>query len=57
MPRATHSFSHANTSITDGQGLVFLVGNDVDTEVFARVEHARVGKSRIANLVKGIGGI
>lgn len=54
---ATYSLGHTNTGIPDGQGLGLSVGDDVDTEVLARVELGRVGKRLIADLVKGIGGV
>ena len=57
MSTFTHNFGHANTGITDGQSLILLVGNDVDTEIFARVEHAGIGKSRVADLIERIGTI
>ena len=31
----TYRFGHADTSVTDGQGLVLLVRDDVDAQVFA----------------------
>jgi hypothetical protein len=51
----TYSLSHPNTGIADGEGLVLLVGDDVDTEVLARLELTRVGKSLISDLVESIG--
>ena len=56
-PVATYSLGHADTSIPDGQGLVFLVRNDVNAEILAGVQLARVGERLIADLVEGIGGI
>lgn len=50
----TYSLGHTNTSITDGEGLVLLVGDDVDTEVLARVKLARVGEGFISDLVESI---
>lgn len=54
---ATYSLGHTNTGILDGQGLGLNVGDDVDTEILARVELGRVGERLIADLVKGIGGV
>ena len=34
----TYSLGHANTGIADGEGLVLLVGDDVDTEILAGVQ-------------------
>jgi hypothetical protein len=48
---------HANTGIPDGQGLVLLIGDDVDAEVLARLELGRVGQSLVTDLVQGIGGV
>ena len=50
----TYSLGHTDTSVADSEGLGLLVGDDVDTQVLARVELAGVGKSLIADLVKGI---
>jgi hypothetical protein len=50
----TYSLGHTDTSIADGKSLSLLVGDDVDAQVLARVELAGVGKSLIADLVKGI---
>jgi hypothetical protein len=50
----TYSLGHTDTSIADGKSLGLLVGDDVDAQVLARVELAGVGKSLIADLVKGI---
>ena len=35
---ATYSLGHTNTGILDGKSLVFLVRDNVDAEVFPRVE-------------------
>ena len=53
----TYSLGHTNTGITDGQGLGLLVGNDVDTEILARVELGGVRQGLIADLVQSIGGV
>ncbi|GKT66755.1 hypothetical protein ColTof4_04247 [Colletotrichum tofieldiae] len=54
---ATYSLGETNTSVTDGESLVLLVGDDVDSQVLARVELAGVGEGLIADLVQGIGGV
>merc|ERR1712137_1087573 len=46
---------HTDTSVLDGEGLVGLIGDDVETEVLVRVELARVRKGLVADLVKRIG--
>lgn len=51
----TYSLGHTNTGITESQGLVNRVGDDVDTEVLARVELGRVRERLITDLVQGIG--
>lgn len=38
--RCTYSFGHADTSVSDGQGLVFFVGDDVDAQILAGVQLA-----------------
>ncbi|KAG2005182.1 hypothetical protein GB937_009016 [Aspergillus fischeri] len=48
---------HTNTGITNGEGLVLLVGDDVDAEVLARVELGRIRQGLVADLVEGIGGV
>ena len=55
--QSTYSLGHANTTIADGQSLCLLVGDNVDTEVLARVELGLVRESLIANLVEGIRGV
>lgn len=52
-----YSLGHTDTGIPDGEGLVLLVGDDVNAEVLARVELGGVGQSLIADLVEGIGGV
>jgi len=47
----TYSLGHTNTRVADGKSLALLVWDNVDTEVFARVELTRVGKSLISDLV------
>ena len=37
-----YSFGHTNTRVSDSQSLVLLVGDDVDPEIFARVQFAWV---------------
>ena len=46
---------HADTGITDRQGLVLLVGDDADDKVLAGVEDGGVGERGIANLVERVG--
>lgn len=53
----TYSLGHTNTGVTDGKGLLLLVGDDVDAQVLARVELAWVGQGLVADLVQGIGGV
>ena len=53
----TYSLGHTNTSITDSESLVLLVGDDIDAKVLARVKLTRVGEGFISDLVKGIGAI
>ncbi|KAI6776272.1 hypothetical protein HG530_000217 [Fusarium avenaceum] len=48
---------HTNTGIPDGEGLVDLVGDDVNSEVLARVELARVREGLVSDLVEGIGSV
>ena len=48
---------HADTGITDRQGLVLLVGDDADDEVLVAVDHRWVGERLVANFVEGIGGV
>ena len=57
MLEGTYCFGHAETAILDRQGLVLLVGDDVNAEVLARVELAGVRQSLIPDLVEGIRGI
>ena len=52
---STYSFRHANTCVPNCHGLSFLVWDDIDSEVFLRVELARVCEGFIANFVKSIG--
>lgn len=56
-PECTYSLGHTNTGITDGKGLGLLVGDNVDAQILARVELARVGERLVADLVEGIGGV
>lgn len=56
-PGATYSLGHTNTGIPDGESLVDLVGDDVNSEVLARVELARVRKGLVSDLVEGIGSV
>ncbi len=54
MPAFTHRFGHANTSITYSQGLVLLVRDDIDPQIFTSIEDAWIGKSGVANFIQGI---
>ena len=51
----TYSLGHANTGILDGEGLVLLVGDDVDPQILASVELARIRERLVPDLVKSIG--
>jgi chloramphenicol 3-O-phosphotransferase len=53
----TYSLGHTDTGITDGEGFVLQVGDDVDAQILAGVELGGVGESLIADLVKGIRGV
>jgi hypothetical protein len=53
----TYSLGHTNTGITDGEGLVLKVGDDVNAEVLARLELGGVAQSLVADLVQSIRGI
>src|SRR3954452_19595588 len=57
MADVTYSLGHTNTGIANGEGLVLLVWDDIDTEVLARVELAGIGKGFISDLVESIGTI
>mgnify|MGYP006900019992 CR=1 FL=1 len=57
MRWVTYRLGHTDTGIADGQGLLLLVGDDVDAEVLARVELGRVREGLIADLVEGVGGV
>ena len=50
----THSLGHTNAGVLDSEGLVLLVGDDVDAEVLARIELTRVGEGLISDLVESI---
>jgi hypothetical protein len=54
---STYSLGHTNTGITDGEGLVLQVGDDVDAEVLARVELGGVREGLITDLVQSIGSV
>lgn len=54
---STYSLGHTNTGITDGEGLVLQVGDDVDAQVLARVELGGVREGLVTDLVQGIGGV
>ena len=48
---------HTDTSITDGEDLVLLVGGDTNVEILLGVELGGVGKRGIADFVEGIGAV
>ena len=48
---------HADTGILDGEGVVGLVGDELDVEVGLGVQDGRVGEGLVADLVEGIGGV
>jgi len=47
--KTTH-LGHANTAVTDREGLLGLVGDELNEQLLARVELAGVGERLIANL-------
>mmetsp|Transcript_15219 Transcript_15219/g.22480 ORF Transcript_15219/g.22480 Transcript_15219/m.22480 type:complete len:225 (+) Transcript_15219:1436-2110(+) len=51
------SLGHSDSAILDGQGVVGLVGNELDLHIRIGLEDGRVGKGLVANLVEGIGGV
>jgi len=53
----TYSLGHTDTGITDSEGLVLLIGDDVDAKILVGVELGGVGQGLIANLVQSIGGV
>ena len=50
-------FGHTDTSITDGEGLVLLVGGDANVQFLLGVELARVGERGVSDFVEGIGAV
>jgi hypothetical protein len=46
---------HTDTSVSDGQGLLLLVGSDSDEHFLLRVQDGGVGKGLVSDLVEGIG--
>jgi hypothetical protein len=54
MRNETYSLGHTNTGVKDCESLGFLVGNNVDPEILARVELAWIREGLIADLVKSI---
>merc|ERR1712032_1717729 len=48
---------HANSRILDGQGGVGLVGDDLDVEVWLRLDLLGIGDRLVADLVQSIGGV
>ena len=57
MRGKTYSLGHTDTGIADGEGLVLLVGDDVDAEILAGVQLAGVRQGLIADLVESIGSV
>lgn len=55
LSRMTYSLSHTDTGIPEGKSFVDLVWDDVNPQVFARVELAWVRECFIADLVKRVG--
>lgn len=53
----TYSLGHTDTGIADGEGLVDLIGDDVDAEVLASIELAGVGQGLVPDLVERIGSV
>jgi len=51
------SLGHTNTSITDRENLVLLVGCNTDEELLACVEDGGIGQRRVSDFVEGIGGV
>ena len=47
-------FGHADTSITEGEYFVLLVGGDTDKELGLRLECLRIGQRGITNLIESI---
>ena len=48
---------HADTGILNGEGVVGLVGDELDVEVGLGVQNGRVGEGLVTDLVEGIGGV
>ena len=48
---------HANAGILNGEGVVGLVGDELDVEVGLGVQDGRVREGLVADLVQGIGGV
>lgn len=45
---------HADTTINEGEGLCFLVGNNVDEQFRGRIQLALIGERFIADFVQGL---
>ena len=54
---ATYSLGHTDTGIPDREGLVLLIGDNVDTEILAGIQLAGVRQGLVADLVERIGGV
>ena len=48
---STYSLGHANTGVTDGQGLVLLVRDDANEELLLGIEDRGVGEGSITDFV------
>lgn len=53
----SYGLGHANSRISKSKCFVGFVWDNIDTQVFARVQLAWVGKRFISNLVKSIRGV
>ncbi len=49
------SLGHADAGVHDGEGLVLLVGRDLDEEVLLSLELGGIGEGLIPDLVEGVG--
>jgi hypothetical protein len=48
---------HTDTAILDGEGVVGLVGDELDLELGLAVEDGGVGEGLVADFIEGIGGV
>ena len=51
------SLGHANTGITDREGLALLVGDNTDEELLLGIEDRGVGQGGVTNFIESIGGV